>query len=287
MSQAPPYNPTGRPLMPPPPPSTNGLGLAGFIVSLVGMVLCMGVICPVGAILSAIALVWKPRGFAIAGLILGVLGSVLWGVLLVVWFSRFPSYFSTNDLWMAQDEIDVYHYDHSNTLPDDATGQQLVSYYNDDWGTAYSYRYVDPQTYEIISAGPDMQFGTSDDQVTSASPQVPYYGGSQNSPFGNDTTSDVIDNAHEIIERTYAGDYESPAWHEVQNTLTGSDTDEWGNAIRYNAGEGKDYELRSSGPDGQMDTDDDIVQTYTLGASAEEGEAEEGAEVVPEGEEQP
>ena len=50
---------------------------------------------------------------------------------------------------------------------------------------------------------------------------------------------------------------------------------------------GKDYELRSSGPDGQMDTDDDIVQTYTLGASAEEGEAEEGAEVVPEGEEQP
>ena len=44
----------------------------------------------------------------------------------------------------------------------------------------------------------------------------------------------------------------------------GNAGDEWGNDIRYNAGEGKEYELRSAGPDGLMNTDDDIVRTYTL-----------------------
>jgi len=148
MSQAPPYNPPPpRPYQPPPVPQTNGLGIAGFIVSLVGMVLCMGFICPIGAILSGIALIWKPRGFAIAGLILGLLGSLLWGIVIGVWFYKMPSYFGTNDLWMAQDEIDYYYSDNSDTLPDDATGQQLVQYSYDDWGTAYSYRLVDADNY--------------------------------------------------------------------------------------------------------------------------------------------
>src|SRR4051794_39566029 len=55
-------------------PPTNGLGLAGFITSLVGLVTC-GVISPVGLILSLIGLMKSPRGFAVAGTILGLIGS--------------------------------------------------------------------------------------------------------------------------------------------------------------------------------------------------------------------
>ena len=61
---------------------TNGLGIAGFVVSLVALVLCWipwvnGVLALTGVILSAIALRKKPKGLAIAGLIIG-------GLLIVV-----------------------------------------------------------------------------------------------------------------------------------------------------------------------------------------------------------
>jgi len=54
---------------------SNTLGLAGFITSLVGFALTGGLLCPVGLILSLIALRRQPRGFAIAGVVLGVMGS--------------------------------------------------------------------------------------------------------------------------------------------------------------------------------------------------------------------
>lgn len=55
-------------------PETNGLGTAGFIVSLISFFLC-GLSSPVGLLLSGLALFKRPRGLAIAGTILGLLGS--------------------------------------------------------------------------------------------------------------------------------------------------------------------------------------------------------------------
>ena len=63
---------------------TNGLGLAGFIVSLVGFIACGGLICPIGLIMSLVALTKKPKGFAIAGVALGALGSLGFFVLFFV-----------------------------------------------------------------------------------------------------------------------------------------------------------------------------------------------------------
>ena len=60
---------------------SNGLGVAGFIVSLVGFLTC-GLACPIGLLLSLPALAKRPRGFAIAGSVLGFLGTAvlaLWG----------------------------------------------------------------------------------------------------------------------------------------------------------------------------------------------------------------
>lgn len=65
-------------------PPSNGLGVAGFVISLIGFLSC-GVISPLGLILSVAGLSKEPRGLAIAGTILGGLGSI-WVVVLVVLF---------------------------------------------------------------------------------------------------------------------------------------------------------------------------------------------------------
>lgn len=55
---------------------SNGLGTAGFVISLVGLLTC-GLICPLGLLFSFFGLFKPPRGLAIAGTVIGLLGS-LW-----------------------------------------------------------------------------------------------------------------------------------------------------------------------------------------------------------------
>jgi hypothetical protein len=57
---------------------SNGLGTAGFVVSLLGFLTC-GLICPLGMLISFFGMFMRPRGTAIAGFVLGVVGSAwLW-----------------------------------------------------------------------------------------------------------------------------------------------------------------------------------------------------------------
>lgn len=56
-------------------PQTNGLGTAGFVCSLLGLLTC-GFLSPLGFLFSLFALLKAPRGMAIAGFILGAVGSV-------------------------------------------------------------------------------------------------------------------------------------------------------------------------------------------------------------------
>lgn len=80
--------------------SSNGIGLAGFIVSLVGLftawVPIVGwIIVIVGAVLSAVGLSKQPKAFAIVGIILSGL-SVLWIIATLLVFadaaSSMPAY---------------------------------------------------------------------------------------------------------------------------------------------------------------------------------------------------
>ncbi|MBY0307701.1 MAG: DUF4190 domain-containing protein, partial [Phycisphaerales bacterium] len=61
---------------------SNGLGVAGFIVSLAGWFVG-GVLCPVGLVLSLFALGKRPRGFAVAGVVVGLLGTIGWVLVFV------------------------------------------------------------------------------------------------------------------------------------------------------------------------------------------------------------
>ncbi len=65
---------------PAPPRRSNGLGVAGFVVSLVG-VFTLGLLCPVGLLLSLMALLRSPRGFAFAGVVIGLLGTIFLAVM--------------------------------------------------------------------------------------------------------------------------------------------------------------------------------------------------------------
>lgn len=61
------------------PTGPNGLGIAGFVVSLVGLLFgffTCGLVPLVGTVLSAVGLRKEPRGLAIAGLVLGVIGLI-------------------------------------------------------------------------------------------------------------------------------------------------------------------------------------------------------------------
>jgi uncharacterized membrane protein len=68
-------------------PEQNTVGLIGFIVSVVGLVVTGGLLSPVGMIISLVGLSKPPRGFATAGVIIGLVGTLLmflWVLVLVL-----------------------------------------------------------------------------------------------------------------------------------------------------------------------------------------------------------
>lgn len=61
-----------------PDQDSNGLGIVGLVISILGIFTC-GCISPIGFLISCVALLFPPRGIAFAGAIIGFLGSIwLW-----------------------------------------------------------------------------------------------------------------------------------------------------------------------------------------------------------------
>lgn len=158
-------------------PPSNGLGVAAFVCSLVGVLSC-GLFAPVGLALSIPAMFRQPRGFALAGLILGIAGSlwllaafVLFGgvlavlvALLAVLGVQFAAYGE-----MARITVAIERYEQrAGSLPADLSAVAGLDHddLTDPWGHAY--RYVlgaDGKSYELRSDGPDGKPGTVDDVV--------------------------------------------------------------------------------------------------------------------------
>jgi hypothetical protein len=68
------------------PQSSNGLAVAGFTFALLGFLTC-GCLSPIGLALSFMSLDHKPRGLAVAGCILGGIGSIWVFVILGLFFA--------------------------------------------------------------------------------------------------------------------------------------------------------------------------------------------------------
>ena len=149
----------------------NGLGVAGFIISLLGFLTC-GVLSPVGLLLSLTGLMRRPRGFAIAGTVLGLIGTALIGgfVAMTVLAAKEASLAverasqeATTRAAIAAAEADVQQkIAESGELPEGIEGNKVVVRRSDAWGGALRYDRGD-NAFTVRSAGADGRFDTADD----------------------------------------------------------------------------------------------------------------------------
>ena len=163
-------------------PESNGLGLAGFITSLAGLLVTGGLLCPIGLILSLIALSRRPRGFAIAGTVLGLVGScgsclialfvvpLIAGGLLFAAFALVASggvpAINTLDHMMQVDQAITQYAEEHHALPESLSDLSLPADLLDDgWGTPLRYsvdRTDGREHWSLQSAGPNKQFEAGD-----------------------------------------------------------------------------------------------------------------------------
>lgn len=149
------------------PQPTNGLGLAGFIVSLVGWLSC-GLLSPVGLILSFCGLFKQPKGFAIAGTIIGALGSIFLvvmgiGIVLgILGIGAATKVLETFNTAQQASGVIVASQQTSGALPTEEAGNVMVRQFTDAWQMPLRYK-PENQSYKIYSAGRDKEYDTSDD----------------------------------------------------------------------------------------------------------------------------
>lgn len=276
------YNPTYQ--TPYQPPPSNALGIAGFVVSLTGLVVCVGLLCPIGLVMSLIALRKEPRGFAVAGAIVGVLGSLLAATILLMVFQVIPSTFAAfnmfgpqmttqNNMYSASNEIDNYFTDNGDTLPDAVTGTALINYYTDGYGHAMEYRpapAIGPDMYELVSPGEDGVFGNADDYVEPMQAYNWNTGYSSSMPMTQPLVEEIapaqVDYSFEQAANKLASAFPVgaalPAEADGTAALT-NQRDVWGQAIQYSPTNNPPmYHLKSAGPDRTWLTEDDIVKSF-------------------------
>lgn len=169
---------------------TNAWGVAGFVTSLVGILTC-GILSPVGLMFSFFGLFRRPRGFATAGLVLGLLGS-LW-ILAVVAVAIAGATAAASGVSQAagpmmtqvrlervEAALEAYHA-RAGFVP--AYLDQLSGFTGDEledaWGKALRYSPdLDGHGFTVASSGPDRIAANEDDIVlrrtlTPVPPQLP------------------------------------------------------------------------------------------------------------------
>jgi len=173
---------------------SNTLGLAGFVTSLVGVTFTGGLLCPVGLILSLFALRRQPRGFAVAGTVLGFFGSC-WGCLAatialpvlgvigsaiaLLLTGGVPAFETLDHMMQVKFAISVYENKNGappNTLADLQLPQDIIE---DGWGTPLQYQLTNTPpvwNWTLQSAGSDQTLDASDMQFKgdfTAKPNTP------------------------------------------------------------------------------------------------------------------
>jgi hypothetical protein len=167
---------------------SNGLGVAGFFIALIGVFIPTGVVALLGLLLSLVALGRSPRTFAAMGVLVGLFGTVVWVTItgiavlaaliagIAVIFAGAAAFMVmepetikvTSD--MANVAIATMEYeDRNGSYPEDLSVLGLKpSMLTDPWGTPYRFQIVeDDPGFDVVSAGEDGVMGTPDDVALS------------------------------------------------------------------------------------------------------------------------
>jgi hypothetical protein len=167
---------------------SNGLGVAGFFIALIGLFIPTGIIALLGLLISLAALGRPPRGFAAMGVVIGLLGTVVWLVITglvvagglaagVVAILAVAAMFIVTQPEIIEVTSDMFNvtiaaveYEEKNgNLPDDISVLGLgATTLTDPWGNPYRYRLADEELgFDVISSGADGAAGTADDMALS------------------------------------------------------------------------------------------------------------------------
>jgi hypothetical protein len=167
---------------------SNGLGVAGFFIALIGLFIPTGIIALLGLLISLAALGRPPRGFAAMGVVIGLIGSVVWlaitglvvvgglaaGVVAILAVAAMFIMTQPEILEVTSDMFNVtiaaVEYEEQNgNLPEDLAALSLgVTTLTDPWGNPYRYRLAnhDPG-FDVMSNGADGLADTDDDLALS------------------------------------------------------------------------------------------------------------------------
>lgn len=172
LSGVPPTRPEGiRPMPEDGPAPSNPLGLAAFIVSIVGF--CVPVLGPLVALtLGVVALFARPRGFAITAIVLSALQLVATAVVFIMLFSMVTPAIETKSIAMSQLLMAIED-ERANGVDHFPIGAAASFDAVDGWGNAYRVEVIrsgDARTVFVWSAGGDGEFDTADDFVAACDP---------------------------------------------------------------------------------------------------------------------
>ncbi|HVZ93643.1 MAG TPA: type II secretion system protein GspG [Phycisphaerales bacterium] len=284
---------------------TNPTALVGFILSF-----CVS---PVGLILSLVSLMWRPRGFAIAGVIIGLIGTAIWtavGVFAVNIGKTVATYTELNHAVIAVQKDLEAKKSADSKYPSDLAG---ITAGTDPWGTALRYEpSADGAGYTLVSAGRDKSFDTMDDMifdhymnedfltatvaVAASTEWFASLGGGKGGEYIRGMR-DVMRLANDIGSYRDAHGKVPESLMDIPGMTEKLMTDPWGKPYRYDPSEsGTTARITSDGPDGIEGSQDDLdsqnmrfetpkQQRARTQKAVEEHKAKEAEEAKPEADE--
>ncbi|MEM8835085.1 MAG: type II secretion system protein GspG [Planctomycetota bacterium] len=237
---------------------------------------------PLGLLLSIIALAFNPKGLAIAGVVVGLIGTAVWAVVIygmVVIGGTFTQMLQiaqeTGEDLKAQREALVATYEADGAFPDSFEGLALTEEDRTDyWGNEYRYEVVaGGENYVIRSAGKDGSFDTDDDVIvnryTPVEMAVPitqdFFKFAERAAGGeiegfSRTMSDMAMLTSAIQEHEERTGSKPATLGEIPGLTPEMRTDFWGTEYGYELRqEGQSFGLWSKGPNGETGGGDDAT----------------------------
>lgn len=161
--------------------STNGMGLTGFILSLISLIGCAGILSPFSLIFSLIGLQKEPKGFAIAGLVLSIIGMLWFGLFffggligivlgmiglgILVAIVALAAQVGQNAVDIVESVRDYYEAEGRVPAMLSELDMEPASL-TDNWGNRFIYvPSENGREFLLVSAGPDEDYGTEDDWI--------------------------------------------------------------------------------------------------------------------------